>query len=74
MSETNGKVVDYQVNENLMSYVYKEIEMLKPGDAIDDCLNQRIKYLFYEYEDIEEMRRIIRDKDNISQIRMELYL
>lgn len=71
MSETNGKVVDYQVNENLMSHVYKEIEMLKPGDVIDDCLNQRIKYLFYEYEDIEEMRSVIKDKDKLAKIMME---
>ena len=71
MSETNGKVVDYQVNENLMSHVYKEIEMLKPGDVIDDCLNQRIKYLFYEYEDIEEMRAFIKNKDNIVNIEIE---
>ena len=68
MSEVNGKIIDYSVNEDLLSHVYKEIEMLKIGDEIKDCLNERIKYLFYEFDDIDNMRLLIRNKDNLSKI------
>ena len=71
MSDVNGKVLGYHINPVLEKHLYKEIEMLKPGDVIDDCLNQRIKYLFYEYEDIEEMRAFIKNKDNIVNIEIE---
>ena len=68
MSKENGKILDYHVSKALQDHVYKEIEMLKIGDRIDDYLNQRIKYLFYEYGDIDEMRRIIENKESIAKI------
>lgn len=71
MAGENGKLIDYSVKADLMKHVYKEIEMLCPGDIITDCLNQKIKYLFYEFDNIEEMRKLIKGEDGIANIKIE---
>ncbi|MBR5648302.1 ATP-grasp domain-containing protein [Pseudobutyrivibrio sp.] len=68
MAEQNGTLLDYSVNEELSTHVYKEIEMLKVGDEIEDYLNQRVKYLFYEFDVVREMRELIRNKDSLAKM------
>ena len=68
MAESNGKILDYSINPELSAHVYKEIEMFKIGDEIKDYLNERIKYLFYEFDDMKDMRLLIKDKESLSFI------
>ncbi len=68
MAKSNGKIMEYSINDALSSHVYKEIEMLKIGDEIQDCLNERIKYLFYEFGNRDEMRNIVKNHNMIISV------
>ena len=67
----NGKVVSYKIPEDVESHVFKRIEMVQPGGTIDDYMNQRIVYLYYKYDNYEEMLSAIATLQDRIEIEME---
>lgn len=70
-AKKNGKVLSYKVPEDVEKHVFKKIEMLQPGDEIHDYMNERIAYLFYQYDNYEEMSDAIHSLNDRIEITME---
>jgi len=64
-------VVSYKIPEDVESHVFKRIEMVQPGGTIDDYMNQRIVYLYYKYDNYEEMLSAIATLQDRIEIEME---
>ncbi len=56
MAPKNGVVKGYNIPESIASHVYKKVEICPAGSEITNYLNQRIAYIFYEYDSPEEMK------------------
>ena len=69
MAKRNGTLVSYSIPENIEKHVYKKVEMCAPGEKIENYMNERIAYIFYEYDNLDEMNRaVIEFNDKISVI------
>ena len=71
MSRKNGKLVSYQIPPEIERHIFKKIEMLQPGDEIHDHLNERIAYIYYTYEDRDEMNREVKTFNDRIEIEIE---
>ena len=54
MANRNGSVKSYSIPESIKSHIFKEIEMIKPGENINNHLNERIAYIYYKYDNYDE--------------------
>ena len=59
MAPQNGTLVRCSIPEDIEQHIYKKIVMCEPGEKIENCMNERIAYIFYEYESLEEMNRAV---------------
>ena len=55
MATRNGVVKGYTIAPEIEKHIFKKIEILQPGDAINDYMNERVAYIYYKYEDQKEM-------------------
>jgi len=55
MSTKNGKLISYEIDPGFEKHIFNKIVMKTPGETITDYLNERIAYLYYKYEDLDEM-------------------
>lgn len=55
MAQRNGIIKCYHIDPALDKHIFKKIEMLKPGMPVNDYLNERIAYVYYQYDNREEM-------------------
>lgn len=51
----NGIIVKYDIPEEVKNHVYEFVELMKPGDKIEDYKIQRIASFFYTYDTKEEL-------------------
>lgn len=56
MASENGILKEYAISPEFEKHIFMKIDMLKPGDMIEDYMNQRIAYVYYEYDNAEKMR------------------
>lgn len=70
MATQNGILKSYHIPESIQKQLFKKIDMIQPGEEITDYLNQRIAYLYYSYDDLDEMNREIKRYN--EQIRIEI--
>lgn len=60
MAPRNGTVKHYEIPEEIEKHIYKKVEINPPGSEITNCMNERIAYIFYEYESLEEMNEAVK--------------
>ena len=60
MAPKNGTVLSYTIPEEIEKHIYKKVEMCPPGGEITNCMNERIAYIFYEYESLAEMNEAVK--------------
>ena len=67
MANRNGSVKSYSIPESIKSHIFKEIEMIKPGENINNHLNERIAYIYYKYDNYDEaLNDVLHMNDNIK--------
>ncbi|MCI8584243.1 MAG: ATP-grasp domain-containing protein [Dorea sp.] len=57
MPYRNGILKEYKIDSDIDRHIFKKTEMIQVGEEITNCLNERIVYLYYEYNTSEEMNR-----------------
>lgn len=55
MADCNGVVHGYSIDSEIKKHIFKITEMVQPGGRINNYLNERIAYIYYQYDDIYEM-------------------
>lgn len=67
MATRNGVLKSYTIPENIESHIFKKIEMLKPGERLNDHMNERIAYIYYKYDNYDEaLDAVLHFNDNIN--------
>ena len=59
MAPRAGIVKSYDIPKNIKKHIYKTVEMCPPGNSINNCMNERVAYIFYEYESLDEMNEAV---------------
>lgn len=54
MATRNGIVRSYTIPPEIERHLFQKIDIIAPGEAITDYMNQRIAYIYYTYENREE--------------------
>lgn len=55
MATREGIVEGYAIDPRVEEHIFKKIDILEPGDELTDHLNQRVAYIYYAYDDRDEM-------------------
>lgn len=71
MATKNGILKDYTINESIEKHIFQKIEILSPGDAINDYLNERVAYIYYSYDNREEMDAAVNVLNDLINIEFE---
>lgn len=67
MATRNGVLKSYTIPENIESHIFKKIEMLKPGERLNDHMNERVAYIYYKYDNYDEaLDAVLHFNDNIN--------
>lgn len=66
MPYQNGVLKEYKIDSDIDKHIFKKTEMIHLGETITNYLNERIVYLYYEYDTFDEMNKeITRFSDKI---------
>lgn len=60
MATRNGFVKSYHIPAHIEQHIFKKIEMLPSGGMIHDYMNERIAYIYYQYDNKEEMLNAVK--------------
>lgn len=55
MATRNGKIKNVVIDEEIERHIFKRIDILHPGDEIKDYMNERVAYIYYEYDNRDEI-------------------
>ncbi len=71
MISQNGIFKRYTIAPEFEKHIFMKIDMLKPGEAIEDCMNQRVAYVYYAYDSGAEMRAASRHFHEMVHVELE---
>lgn len=71
MATRNGVVKKYEIDPEIQKHLFQSIEIIHPGEAIQDYLNERIAYLYYAYDSQDEMIEAVQHMNERIQIEFE---
>ena len=71
MATSNGVLQHYSIAHELEKHIFKRIEIIKPGDKINDYLNERIAYIYYTYDLYDEAIKAVSYINQLIDIKME---
>lgn len=67
MARRNGVLKSYTIPDNIKSHIFQTIEMLKPGETLNDYMNERVAYIYYKYDNYDEALEAVKHfNDNIK--------
>ena len=55
MATRNGVVKGYEIDPDIEKHIFQKIEILRPGEALNDYMNERVAYIYYTYDNRDEM-------------------
>ena len=58
MTRKNGKVLSYTIDKDFQEHIFNTIVMKNIGDEIKDHMNERMAYLYYQYDNLDEMNKV----------------
>ena len=61
MATRNGVIKGYTIDPDVEEHIFQKIEILKPGERLNDLMNERIAYIYYQYDSYEEMVNVVSD-------------
>ena len=63
----DGVLKSYTIPENIKSHIFQTIEMLQPGESLNDYMNERVAYIYYTYDNYDEaLDAVLHFNDNIK--------
>ena len=68
MATRNGVIKGYHVDPEVQKHIFKTIEVIRPGEAIHDYMNERVAYLYYTYGDQDEMIRTVSHMNDLVTV------
>ena len=71
MATRNGIVKGYSIDPSIEKHIFQKIEMIKPGERLNDYMNERIAYIWYTYEDRDEMIQAAKSFNKLIKIELE---
>ncbi len=71
MAKSNGTLRSYSIDSDLAEHIFKKIEIINEGEKITDFLNERIAYIYYEYDNREEMDNVLSNINDRIHIELE---
>ncbi len=71
MADCNGSVKSYRIPPEIEEHLFKKTEMVQPGGRINNYMSERIAYLYYTYDSIEEMNEKVIHFNEQIEIEME---
>ena len=67
MARRNGVLKSYTIPDDIKSHIFQTIEMLQPGERLEDYMNERVAYIYYKYDNYDEALEAVRHfNDNIK--------
>ena len=64
MATRNGVVKKYIIPDHIQKHVFKKIDMINPGERINHYMNERIAYIYYQYDNKAEMDEAVQHFNN----------
>lgn len=58
-ADKNGELKSCFIDDEIEKHIFKKINMILPSQKIENYMNERIMYLYFSYDDIEEMNKDI---------------
>lgn len=71
MATKNGIVKDYSIAPELESHIFKKIDVLPSDKRINDYLNERIAYIYYQYNNYDEAITTVSHINDLVTINMK---
>lgn len=71
MATQNGTLKNYTIAPEFEKHIFMKIEVINPGDIIQDYRNEKIAYLYYEYDNAEEMRTEAMNFSEMVKVELE---
>lgn len=71
MTTQNGTLVSYEIDESVEKHIFKKIEMIRPGQKIRDYMCEKVAYLYYEYDNLDEMNEEVKQYNNKIKVFLE---
>lgn len=71
MADCSGVVKRYRIPPEIEKHLFKKTEMVQPGGRIGNHRNERIVYLYYTYDSLEEMNEEVIHFNERIEIEME---
>lgn len=71
MADCNGVLKSWSIPPEIESHLFKKTIMLQPGERIENHMNERIAYLYYTYDNLEEMNERVQHFNDLINIEME---
>lgn len=71
MADEEGVVGDYEIPEEIERHLFQTIPMIDRGGRIHNHMNERIIYLYYAYDSLEEINQEVVTFNDRIRIRME---
>lgn len=71
MADCNGIVKNYQIDPSIEKHLFKKTEIIPIGGRIHQYRNERIAYLYYTYDSLEEMNAEVVHYNERIKVEME---
>lgn len=55
MPKCNGVLVEYKIDPEIEKHLFKRTDMIQPNEVITNCNNERLTYLYFEYDNWKDM-------------------
>lgn len=71
MATRNGVVKSYSIPPEIEKHIFQKIDIITPGEAITDYMNQRIAYIYYTYDNREDAVAAVSRMNELIKIEFE---
>ena len=73
MAPRSGCVKSCEIPSEIEKHIFKKVAMIPVGKTlrIDDCLKERVAYIFYQYDDAEDMRNAVQKMNEVITVQYE---
>ena len=71
MAACNGVFRKMTIAPELEKHIFKRIDVMQPGDQITDYMNERISYLYYFFDDRNEMVEMAEHMNDMIEVDIE---
>ncbi len=71
MVQKNGVVNGYVIDKKVEEHIFKKIDIFKPGETINDYMNERVAYIYYSYDNREDAEYAVKHMNEFIRVDIE---